>query len=361
MLNNSNPLDIKNSTADRREKGFSVLELIIAMVVFLIVTGSIYGILMVAQRGRTTVNSQTLLTKNVRLALNIIGRDTFNAGYSFPLNNSVSLQDDRIATLLGIPPDAGTVADTIPPVIAGNGITTNTFASPNTSTDQVTFLFKDSTFNLVGAVGPPDTRVSQSLDGTIAQSGGINQVTVTTGTNAACSVNDIFVVIGSSGSTLAVVTGLTNPNIVQFANTDVLGFNQNGSGSFFATQAGSGTMNRIKLVTYFVTTDGILTRREFATAAATTAQNYVDEPLVYGVTDLQIQYILADGTISNNPSAGANGIAGDGDDDQTKLYTVRQIRYTVNAKTLDLNPAGQPYTVTMTSTFGTRNLGYNPG
>ncbi len=363
MLNNSNSPDHKNSIANRREKGFTIVEVIIAMVVFLIVTGAVYGVLQIAQRSRTTVSQQVQLTKSVRLALNLLGRDTFNAGFGYPLKDSVNLTDNRMATLLGVPVDTNSTQDTIPPVIAGNNLTLNTFAVPNTTTDQVTFIFKDSTFNLVGNIGPPDDRVSLPLNiSAISSGGGTNQVTILGG-NAACNVKDVYVITGRNGSsTLGVATDNPDANTVVFANNaaDVLNFNQNGDTTILTALTTPATMQRVSLVTYYVTAAGILTRRQFANNALTTrAQNWIDSPLVYGVTDFQIQYILADGTLTDNPSQGPDAIAGTADDDQTKLSTVRQIRFTINAQTVDLTAAGQPETITMTSTFATRNLGYN--
>lgn len=363
MLNNSNSRNRENISGSPGEKGFTIVELIIAMIVFLIVTGSVYGVLLIAQRSRTQVNQQVQLTKNVRLALNIVGRDTFNAGFGYPLKDSVNLRDNRFAAVVGVPVDTGDAADTIPPVIAGDNINNNTFAAPATTTDQVTFLFKDSTFNLLPTAGPADKQVSTALNiDAVCTTCATNQVTIA-GSNSSCAVNDIFVIAGKSGSTLGVVTEVSTSgdNVVKFGSTDVLGFNQNGTPTILSLIATPASMQRVKMTTYFVTVDGTLTRREFAnTSTATTANYYVDEPLVYGVENFQIQYILADGTLSDNPSAGPNGTAGDDDDTQKLLSTVRQIRFTVNAKTTDLDSAGRPYRVTMTSTFATRNLGYNP-
>lgn len=111
------------------------------------------------------------------------------------------------------------------------------------------------------------------------------------------------------------------------------------------------------MVTYFVTPDGTLTRREFANR--TPVANFIDEPLVYGVENFQIRYVMDDGTVSDNPSAGLNGIAGDADDTPANLAAVRQIRYTVNVRSTEKNVANQPYRVNQTSTFSTRNLGYD--
>lgn len=363
MLNNSNSLNPK--IFNDGEKGFSLLELVIAMVTFLIVTGAIYGVLQAAQRTRTNISQQVQSTKNLRLALNLVGRDIYNAGLDFPLTNTVNLPDDRMTALIGVPNDVNAVADKILPIIPGNDITLNTFnTTANTRTDQVTFLFKDTTFNLIGVVGPPDKRVSQALSiSSLAPSGGINQATIlpSSGTNATCRVNDIFVFTGGNGSALGVVTALVSTDKVQFASnsSDVLGFNQDGAAAPIALLTGAVSMQRVRAITYFVTSDGILTRREYANSpTATAAQNSVDNPLVYGVQDFQIQYISDDGTISNNPGAGVDNIPGNADDDPAKLALVRQIRFTINAKTVELDFRGQPQQVAMTSTFATRNLGY---
>ena len=366
MLNNSNSPGHKTLTSDKQAKGFTILELIIAMVVFLIVTGAAYSVMLVAQGGRTTVSQQVQLTKNVRLALNLIGRDTYNAGYNYPLKFSVNLPDNRISTLLALPNDMGSMPDTIPPVIAGNNTNPNTFAVPNTNTDQITFLFKDSTFNVIGDVGPPDKRTSTPLNVSgLSLSGGVSQATIdpSSGINTSCKVNDIFVITGGTGSSLGVVTSTPlapNTDKVLFASGDVLNFNQNGATSPIASLIPSVSMQRITVVTYFVAADGTLMRRNYGNSAdVTVLKPYVDNPLVYGVENFQIQYVLDNGTLSDNPSAGPDLMPGTDDDDQTRLNLVRQIRFTITVKSSELNKTGQPVRVTMTSTFGTRNLGYN--
>ena len=169
-------------------------------------------------------------------------------------------------------------------------------------------------------------------------------------------MNDILVVTGGNGSTLAVVTALSGGNKVHFANADVLGLNKTGATGSLSLLTRPATMQRVRIVTYFVTADGILTRREYANDPA---QASVDEPLVYSVENFQIQYVLEDGTLSDNPSAGADGIAGNADDTPLNPSNVRQIRFTVNVRSSELNAAGQPYRANMSSTFSTRNLGYD--
>jgi prepilin-type N-terminal cleavage/methylation domain-containing protein len=362
MQNNLN-LPLREFAAVRRhEKGFSLLELVIAMVIFVIVTTAIYGVMQLAQRNRLLVNQQVQSTKNVRFALNLIGRDTYNAGYAYPMNSTVVLPDNKISTLLAIPNDFDTTRDTVPPIIAGNDINVNTFNSTaNTKTDQVTFLFKDSSFNLIGT---PGSEVSQPLNINAAttNASGIDEIVPISGSNAACRKNDIFLITGNTGSALSLVTSLSGTDKVQFSNGDVLGFNQTGSTGTLRGITTPASMQRIKMVTYFVTADGVLTRREYANVppvGAAAPQKWVDEPIVYGVENFQIKYVMDDGSLSDNPSAGPDGIPGTADDLQSNLAKIRQVRFTVHVKTSELDHRNQPYRVNMTSTFSTRNLGYD--
>lgn len=335
------------------EAGFTMLELIISMVVFLVVIAAVLGLLQVARQSRTIVSENTGLNKNVRLALNLVGRDTYNAGFGYPLRNTVVLPDNRVATLLGIPIDVDGSRDTIPPIIAGNNITLNTYnLTANTRTDQVTFLFKDNTFNLVGGVSQP-----LNINAATTTSGGIDEIIPLSGSNSLCRVNDIYLITGNTGSTLGVSTALSGSNTVQFSNGDSLAFNQTGTSGPLRTITVPASLQRVLMVTYFVTADGTLMRREYANRTPTVA--FVDEPLVYGVENFQIVYVMDDGTVSDNPSAGPNGIAGDGDDTPSNLAAVRQIRYTVSVRSTELNAANQPYRTSQTSTFSTRNLGYD--
>ena len=360
MQNNTKPIESRTAGSRKGQSGFTLLEVLVAMVIFIVVTGAVWGVLRAAMVSRSALNQNVSLAKNVRLGLNVIGRDTYNAGFGYPLANTVVLPDNRISTLLGIPVDTDTSRDTIPPITAGNNITLSTFnTTAGTRTDQITLLFKDSTFNVTGAVGPPDTRVSVPLNINAASttSGGIDEIVPISGSNTSCRVNDIYLITGNTGSTLGLATALSGTNIVQFANGDLLGFNQTGTSGPLRAITLPASLQRVKMVTYFVAADGTLTRREFANILP--AQAFVDEPLVYGVENFQIQYIMDDGTLNDNPSAGPDGIAGTADDTSASLAAVRQVRYTISVRSIDLNASGQYYRETMTSTFSTRNLGYD--
>ena len=350
-----------NVATGRGEKGFTILELIVAMTLFMIITGSIWGVLKIASQGRSVTNQQVQLAKNVRLALNVIGRDTYNAGFGYPLRNTVVLPDNRIATLIGVPVDTDTTRDTVPPIMAGNDLNVDNYnTTANTKTDQITFLFKDSTFNPVGT-GTDVVSTPVNINAPTTTGGGIDEIVPISGSNSVCRVNDIYLVTGNTGSALGLSTALNGTTAVQFSNGDILGFNQTGpTGPLRGTITLPASMTRVKMVTYFVTPEGTLTRREFANVpVATPAVAYADEPLVYNVDNFQIRYIMDDGSSSDNPSAGPDGIAGNADDVQSNLAAVRQVRLTVSVRSTELNSLGQPYRESMTATFSTRNLGYD--
>ncbi|MEQ1606701.1 MAG: prepilin-type N-terminal cleavage/methylation domain-containing protein [Pyrinomonadaceae bacterium] len=335
------------------ESGFSLLELLVSMVIFLVVTGAIWGLLRTAQQSRSTVTEEVQLAKNVRIALNLISRDAFNAGFGYPAASTVVLPDNRISTALGVPNDFDTSRDTVPPVIAGNNVTLSTFATTaNTRTDQVTFLYKDNTFNVVSGVSQP-----LNINAATTTAGGIDEIVPISGSNSSCRVNDVYIVIGNTGATLGLSTALSGTNKIQFSNGDLLGFNQTGASGPLSSITVPASIQRVRMVTYFVTPDGILTRREYGNI--TPAVAFVDEPLVYNVENFQIQYVMDSGAISDNPSAGPDGIAGTADDAQSNLAAVRQIRFTVNVRSVEKNSMGQPYRESMTTTVSTRNLGYD--
>jgi hypothetical protein len=87
-----------------------------------------------------------------------------------------------------------------------------------------------------------------------------------------------------------------------------------------------------------------------------------EQPLAYGIENLQIKYVMENSAITDDPAAGADGISGNADDNPPNLSMVRQVRFTITARGNDVDPQnGQRTKITMTSTFSTRNMGYDVG
>ena len=95
----------EHKVENRRDAGFSLIELLVSMILFLVITGAIFSTMQIAQRSRAVVNEKVESTKALRFAVKVLGRDTYNAGFGYPLRNTVVLPDNRLSTLLELPPD----------------------------------------------------------------------------------------------------------------------------------------------------------------------------------------------------------------------------------------------------------------
>ena len=330
---------------EESDAGFTVIEITVAVVVFTIVMGAIYGLLMVARGGRLNTNQRSEILQNARIAINTMSRDAINAGVGYP-NLGATLPDNRLATVLGGTADTDTDADVLTPVSARNGSQTIN----GVATDQITFLFIDDTFN-GGASLPISVVRNQGAE--LGIQTGFN--------NAPCAQGDIYLVTGQNGSALGMmhdgdteVAG-TNTDRITFAGGDALQIDNPGATSPIGNIQAPASVQRVSWISYFLVPDvgtagaGVLMRRVYGGSTG-----WVDQPLAFGIENLQIQYLLIDGTVVDVPSAG-------------QMDDIRQVSLSVSVRSPDSDPnaprdpvTGQhlPFRTTLTSTFSTRNLVY---
>ncbi len=102
----------------KSQLGFSLVEMIVAMVIFLIVTGAVYGLLQAGRIDRNRSSRRADIMKNARAAIYLIGRDALNAGLSFHRNGAI-VPDDFISDTLGFPVDADNERHRLTSVMAG--------------------------------------------------------------------------------------------------------------------------------------------------------------------------------------------------------------------------------------------------
>jgi prepilin-type N-terminal cleavage/methylation domain-containing protein len=353
------------------ESGFSLLELIIAMVIFLIVTGAIYGLLQLGMYDRNRASRRTDVLKNARVAVYMIGRDVLNAGLGYHRVGSV-VPDNFNATLLGVPSDVDGNRDILTSIVVGNDrVANNLNADPNAKTDTIAFAYRDLDFN----GGNPIT-----LQGVTAASGNpaTPRLTASTANGAAAAKPyDLFLVESDTSQIAAVATAVNGSNTIDFALGDPLGMNQSLIG---VGQAGSvlrqclstadencttylATAKRFFLVSYQVKPDGTLTRKIYGNNRGAASTDQIQElPLAYNVENFQIKYILDDGTMTDNPSVGPDGIVGTADDDWQDFNKIRQVVLTITVQSTEIDEKTQrPESITLKSTFATRNLEYDAG
>ena len=85
----------------RHERGFSLVELIVAMTVTLIVSSAIYGLL--ASGGNAFRREPEVADRqqNIRAAMDLVARDVFGAGAAMPTFAQVFTRNDPAGTCAG--------------------------------------------------------------------------------------------------------------------------------------------------------------------------------------------------------------------------------------------------------------------
>lgn len=355
---------------ERGQSGFSLLELLIAMTIFLIVTGSIYGLMQLGTYDRNRASRRSDVLKNARVAVQMIGRDVLNAGLGYHRRGAM-VPDNFNSTRLSVPLDVDGNRDMLTSVVVGNDIFTNDLNTITTTrTDLIAFAYRDLDFN----GGNMIDLLGVSAGATAA----ISRLTSKSASGmAATRLYDLYMVESDTSQVLIMATAVSGTNTIDAAPADPLTLNQalngtgqNGSLLRQCTSSAdtncttySATMKRVFLVSYNVRPDGTLVRKVYGNNRGAAAGAQIQElPLAYNIEDLQITYILDDGTTSNAPSAGPDGIVGTTDDDWQGFNRVRQVQVTLKVLSTDIDEkTRRPESMTLTSTYATRNLNYDAG
>ena len=263
---------------------------------------------------------------------------------------------------MGLPADTGNEQDLIPPIISGDQINSNNFLSPSEKTDVVSFLFRDITFNAGNTIRFTDA----------ADNGG-NGVTITTPANGAVNARpfDLYLISDDARTALGLVTSVPNNNTIVFATgtADPLGVNAPYSGASQVhsrlRKCSSPTENdcfdysnivsakRVTWVSYSVNADGTLVRTLYGNNTGQPASEQIQvQPIAYNVQNLQVRYLLRDGTLTDDPSSAGNT--------QQNLNNVVQVDVTVTTRVrIQENNMDEIKIINLNSTFSTKNLDYD--
>ncbi len=344
------------------EQGFSLIELLFAMIIFLIVTAAVFGVMSIAQKNRDTVNQLIPINKSIQISLNLLGRDTYNTGFGYPkIAGSVPRPSDgRVELLLGLPVSLGT--NGMVPIIDGNALHNNLVnPDPSVKTDQVTMIYGDPKFNTCVDGRPPlDAKcslpdeadrpiISIPVTGRAVRSGNTVEVTFPEPISHKFKINDLIMLSGDIANRMAVVTNIPAGGLkIQISNGDPL--NMNLATHLAVLNNVDVSVHRVFMHTYFVTPEGNLTRRNYGNDETLTSVGYKDNEIAYNVSDFQVEYILTDQTKVDHLRNALN-VPG------ARAADVRQIKFTINVIGNDSGQAGTA-TTTMSANYSTRNLGY---
>lgn len=365
----NNEVNRKTPAAATPEKGFSIVEVIVAMVIFSIIVGTIYGLLQVGLIDRNRASRRSDMLKNARAAVHLVGRDALNAGLSYNKNGAV-VPDNFVSARLGLPNDPDDERDRLTSIVGGDNLFTNTL-NPAARTDVLAFAYRDTNFNDGNAVSVNNATT------------GANSATVRLQTPAGGAANarvfDLYLVETDSSQVAVMATGVPSANTIDFAPADPLSINQalNGTGSGVSilrpcnppsltencTVYLNAALKRVFWVVYKVKTDGTLVRQIFGNNTGASAAEQIQEmPIAYNVEDFQVRYVLEDGTTTDHPGAGPDLAAGTADDTPLNFNLVRQITVSLKVQATENDEQqGRPQTITLSASFSTRNLEYDAG
>lgn len=287
---------MKNCRKNKGEKGFSLLELIIVMVLMLIITAAVFSLL---HGTITTANANyemTTAAQGARNAQEFLTRDILSVGdglkgvsnlwlpTAFVTNYlTVRKAADIDPTNLGYVSIGSIISDFNLPAnvkVAGSNPPVNVLER----TDRITMLAVDPTF--------------PSIDIPINASSYITgQISIPASRINDFSVGEVYYVTSGGTGAFGTVTNVDKTgNLITWGQGDALGLNRLGASGPLASGTNlnrhSASLMRVNIIHYFVDAEGRLIRRAFGVKGA----SYVDSVVAEHVTLLKFRYILKPGT-----------------------------------------------------------------
>ena len=383
------------TTKNVNQAGFSLLEMLVAIGLFLIVTGSVYSLLELGRSDRNRTSRRGDTQKNARIAMYMIGRDVMNAGLGYHKTGAL-VPDDFVADRTGSPDDFDSERDLLTSVICGNNVLSNKFLPTTQKTDSIAFVYRDLDFNN----GKPITVTNEV--GTSTPTKVVLQLQTPTPTvspvpsktpsfDAATNFsninnNDLFMAETKTSQIIGIISSKSSTDYrLNIDSTDNLGLNQsrntkdedeNYIGSLlrkcssttdencttYTTGVGGGiVLKKVEMVSYQVTNDGTLVRTIYGNNTSGAANEQIQQrAIAYGVQDFQIRYQMVDGSIVDDPVIGADGDRGTEDDTPDNMNNIRFVAITLKVSSTEVDEkSGEAEIIVLSSTFSLRNMGYD--
>lgn len=266
----------------KRAKGFSLLELMVALVILLIIVAATLRTLQDATHTSEAITKMAEVQDNLRSGMNLMARDLVQAGSGIPISGILIPFTDPANNPINAPiplpinrPSPAGKAYTFPvqamltTITPGPGMGD---ASMGLATDMVTLLYADNTLNWPG-MAPINNPANPKCNGVIALNGDSIAFDTATAGCAKLQAGNVSVVPGDlimltssqGGNILQVVTNVAG-NVLSFAPGDA--FNLNGvaaaSGTIQQLQVGGAfppiRATRVYMITYYVDTTALSPR-----------------------------------------------------------------------------------------------------
>lgn len=349
------------------QAGFSLIEMTITVAVMLVVTAAIASLVNSSISIATATYELTDAQESLRTAQEIINRDLMNAGDGLRNMANIPVTKTFVQNYLAINPVVDpalavtvtnlgilTTDNDVPAnrIVFGPNpaVATNPLVFVRSSpvlTDRQTILAIDPDFTPIGLLAP-------AIDPTGTT------ITIADADRARFTAGEIYFLTSAVGGTFGTVTAVTNiagPNsTLTFAqgaaNGDTFGLNVTGVGgriNSIATSAGvalATSLQRMRIIHYYINSDGMLMRRVFGVKGA----GFRESAIADHVVSVQFVYSLA-------PDDNGNIVQ-----PVTRLTTldqqiaVRQVEVTVTVETPHALQKGLRQSMSMTTSTSVRNM-----
>jgi type II secretory pathway pseudopilin PulG len=335
--------------------GFSMVEVIVALAVMIIVVGAVFSLARDSMRVAVTTYELTDAQESMRTAQEFINRDLMNAGDGLESIGNIRVPLAFVTSYITLAP---VTTPSTPGIInlgiftTDNNIPAGTAvigAVPATSmragTDRQTILEIDPVFIF-------NNRNSISL-APAAINLTTNVVTIPAGDPMTTfTQGEIYFMTSSAGAAFCTITSVNvATRQLSFVNTDFYGLNQ--PGTLGNTWALGGTalatsLQRMKIIQYYVTSTGLLMRRVFGVPGLGFRESMIAEH----VLDVQFNYslITTDGSGNVTPSATTALTT------SAQQLAVRQVEVRITVETPHVIQNGSQQSLTTTTSTSVRNM-----
>jgi prepilin-type N-terminal cleavage/methylation domain-containing protein len=276
--------------SQKRAAGFSLLELMVVIVVFLIVLTAVFTLMQTSLRSSATTYETSDAQQALRFAHEALSRDLYSAGDGLIGINDVRAPVGFVRNYLSsqtaaaLDPD-GDGFTRLPLVLSDDNLPANTalISAPSgfalTGSDRLSMLQEDAAF----------TPIALPVGGVSANGATITMLAVDA---ARFGVGEIYYLTDGATAAFGCVTS-TTATTVEFAAGDVYGLNQpNATGGFFSKVSANGavatTLKRMRLTHYFLTDTNLLARRAFGVAG----RGHTDAVIAEHIAALNFRYII---------------------------------------------------------------------
>jgi prepilin-type N-terminal cleavage/methylation domain-containing protein len=312
----------------RREAGFTLIELIVAMAIMLVVLAGVFAAMTNAMTAEQTARGITTLNGHLRSSMDLVVRDMLQVGQGLPLGRVIGVPNGPGSTAITRP---GPAADgacngvaTFPVAPALQAVTVGPDLGPAINgqcTDVVTMLahdgaFEDVNVSSIAADGRSLTVYPYGPDGIVGNADDIDIDDAPDGLGDNVRVGDLLEIKKGNASTLVYVTGVA-AQTVTFEPGDPLGLNQFDTGLTMlgttnrlraeapadqaapvvnagVVQSGPTSVSRVRMITYFVDTTTNPESPRLMRQIGANAANAV----AFELEAFRLTYDIADGTVN---------------------------------------------------------------